>query len=81
MRRLQNNVEKRKDGNWMKKTKSSETDRIVIGGLHRNDFMWVSNQCEEADLVFCGFMLDVDGYHWKAIYVKADQLEKTVEER
>jgi hypothetical protein len=49
--------------------------------LHRDDFTWASKQCEEAGLVFCGFMLDVDGYHWKAIYVKADQLEKPVEER
>jgi hypothetical protein len=43
--------------------------------------MWASKQCEKAGLVFCGFMLDADGYHWKAIHVKADQLEKPVEER
>jgi hypothetical protein len=46
----------------MKKTKSSGTDRIAIGGLHRNDFMWASKQREKAGLVFCGFMLDVDGF-------------------
>jgi hypothetical protein len=49
--------------------------------LHRNDFIWASKQREEAGIIFCGFMLDVDGYHWKAIYAKADQTEKLVEER
>jgi len=65
----------------MRKTKPRGTDRFVIGGLHRNDFMWASKQREEACLVFCSFMLDVDGYHWKAIYDKTGQLEKPVEER
>jgi len=32
------------------------------------------------DFVFCGFMLGVDGYPWKAIYIKAGQLEQPVEE-
>lgn len=28
--------------------------------------------------VLGAFVLDCNGYHWKAVYVKADQLEKRV---
>jgi hypothetical protein len=60
----------------MRKTKPSGTGRFVIGGLHRGDFMWASKQREEACLVFYGFMLDVDGYHGRAIYGYADQIKR-----
>jgi hypothetical protein len=55
----------------MRKTKPLETDRFVIGGLHRDDFGRASEQYEELGYVLVGFLLDVDGYHWKAVYAKA----------
>ena len=52
------------------------TDKVVVGGLHKDDFEWACGQYENAGYVLVGFELDVDGYHWKAVYVKADMLEK-----
>lgn len=58
----------------MKKPRSQDT--IVVGGLHKDDYEWASRQYEALDYVFAGFVLDVDGYHWKAIYMKACMIEK-----
>jgi len=52
------------------------TDKVVVGGLHKDDFEWACGQYENAGYVLVCFELDVDGYHWKAVYVKADMLEK-----
>ena len=52
------------------------TNKVVVGGLHKEDFEWACGQYENADYVLVCFELDVDGYHWKAVYVKADMLEK-----
>lgn len=57
--------------------RDSSLDTISIGGLHKDDFEWVSKQHEAFDYIFVGFVLDVDGYHWKAVYAKADILEKS----
>ena len=57
----------------MKKTK---LDKLIVGGLHRDDLEWAATQYEEMGYVLVAFVLDRDGYHWKAVYVKADQLEK-----
>jgi hypothetical protein len=51
-------------------------DKLVVGGLHKDDFEWASRQYEDAGYVLACFELDVDGYHWNAVYVKADLLEK-----
>jgi hypothetical protein len=59
----------------MRKTKPLETDSFVIGGLHRDDFNVASEQYEELGYMLVGFLLDVDGYHWKAVYAKARRTE------
>lgn len=50
-------------------------DRLIVGGLHKDDFEWAAQQYKELDYVLVAFVLEYDGYHWKAVYVKADQLE------
>ena len=55
----------------MRRKRPLETSRFVIGGLHRDDFDRVCQMYEELGYVLVGFLLDVDGYHWKAVYVKA----------
>ena len=52
------------------------TEKLMVGGLHMDDFEWASGQYESAGYVLVCFDLDVDGYHWKAVYVKADMVEK-----
>ena len=52
-------------------------DRLVVGGLHKDDFEWASGQYGDAGYVLVCFELDVDGYHWNAVYLKAGLLEKT----
>ena len=59
----------------MRKKRPLETGRFVIGGLHRDDFHWASRQYEKSGYVLVGFLLDVDGYHWKAVYLEAKGLE------
>jgi hypothetical protein len=41
-----------------------------------DDFAWASKEYEEAGYVLVGFVLDADGYHWKAVYVEVEQLEE-----
>ena len=60
----------------MKQRKPVSTDTVIIGGLHRDDFEWACRQYENADYVLVCFELDFDGYHWKAVYAKAEALEK-----
>lgn len=60
----------------MTKENCINVDRLVVGGLHKDDFEWAAQQHEELGYVLVAFVLDCDGYHWKAVYVKADQLEK-----
>ncbi|MCS7114260.1 MAG: hypothetical protein N0A00_02475 [Candidatus Bathyarchaeota archaeon] len=54
-------------------------DILVLGGLHMDDFEWASRQYEAIGYVLIAFILDRDAYHWKAIYVKADQLADAVQ--
>ncbi len=54
-------------------------DFLVLGGLHMDDFEWASRQYEAVGYVLVAFMMDCDGYHWKAVYVKADQLMEAVQ--
>jgi len=61
----------------LNKKKTLSTDRLVIGGLHRDDFEWAVQQYEEIGYVLAAFILDIDGYHWKAVYVRANNLEKS----
>jgi len=60
----------------MRKRRKLNTDTLVVGGLHKDDFEWTCREYEGSDYVLVAFELDVDGYHWKAIYAKADMLEK-----
>ncbi|MCK4434750.1 hypothetical protein KAU92_04610, partial [Candidatus Bathyarchaeota archaeon] len=59
----------------MTKENRTNMDRLVVGGLHKDDFEWAAQQCEELGYVLVGFVLDCDGYHWKAVYVKLSNLE------
>lgn len=59
----------------MIKEKRLKVDRLVIGGLHKDDFEWAAQQYEELGYVLVAFFLDRDGYHWKAIYVKNSEGE------
>lgn len=49
-------------------------DILVVGGLHMDDFEWASRQYEAIGYVLVAFIMDHDAYHWKAIYIKAEQL-------
>lgn len=69
----------KKEGKHLTKTKRGKllnTNTIVVGGLHSDDFDWAVRQYEDSDYLLVGFELDRDGCHWKAIYAKADYLEK-----
>lgn len=57
---------------------SRRIDKLVVGGLHRDDFDWATTQYEDIGYVLVAFVLDRDCYHWKAVYVKVSQLEKRV---
>jgi len=50
-------------------------DKLFVGGLHRDDFEWAAQQYEEVGYILVAFILDYDGYHWKAIYVKRSEGE------
>lgn len=60
----------------MNRKKPLNTGGFVVGGLHKDDFEWASGQYQDAGYVLICFVLDFDGYHWKAVYVKADLKEK-----
>jgi hypothetical protein len=49
---------------------------LVVGGLHMDDFEWASGLYEDAGYVLVCFEMDFDGYHWRAVYVKANLIEK-----
>jgi hypothetical protein len=51
-------------------------EKFVVGGLHQEDFEWASEQFKELGYVLVAFLLDIDGYHWKAVYVKAGRVEE-----
>lgn len=59
----------------MKRGRRLNSDVHVVGGLHRDDFDWASKEYEEVGWVLVGFVMDVDNYHWKAIYANADALQ------
>lgn len=61
----------------MTKEKLRKVGQLIVGGLHRDDFEWAAQQYEETGYVLVAFLLDRDGYHWKAVYVKVENLEKT----
>ena len=56
----------------MSREQQMNVDKLVVGGLHRDDFEWAAQRYEETGYVLVAFLLDRDGYHWKAVYVKAD---------
>ncbi len=62
----------------MKRQERVEVDRFVIGGLHTDDFEPVRRQYEEDGYVLVAFVLECDGYHWRAVYVKADMLDSVL---
>lgn len=55
--------------------KPLDSGTFTIGGLHMDDFQWASNQYEKIGYVLVAYVLDFDGYHWKAIYAKADLMK------
>ena len=59
--------------------KEKRVERLIVGGLHIDDFQWALREYEEAGYALVGYVLDVDGYHWKAVYVKAELLEEALE--
>jgi hypothetical protein len=61
----------------MTREKQRNPAQLVVGGLHRDDFEWAARRYEETGYVLVAFLLDWDGYHWKAVYVKVESLEKT----
>ena len=77
LRRLPVKLGKEEAAKLSSNTESSQRlDTFTLGGLHMDDFAWASKEYEETGYVLIGFVLDVDGYHWKAVYVKAEQLEE-----
>lgn len=55
--------------------KPGKVGQLIVGGLHRDDFEWAVQQYEEIGYVLVAFLVDYDGYHWKAVYVKAHNLD------
>jgi len=51
-------------------------DRLIVGGLHRDDFEWACGQFEDTGYALIRFELDADGYHWRAVYEKPCMIEK-----
>jgi len=43
--------------------------------LHLGNFGWKTQQCRETDYTLVASILEVNGYHWKAVYVKAGHFE------
>ena len=60
----------------MSREQQMNVDKLVVGGLHRDDFGWAARQYEETGYVLAAFLLDRDGYHWKAVYAKVENLKK-----
>jgi hypothetical protein len=54
-----------------------KAERLVVGGLHRDDFEWACREYKGSGYLLVRFELDFDGYHWKAVYLKADMFEKS----
>lgn len=44
-----------------------------------DDFEWATQHFEEIGYTLAAFMLDIDGYHWKALYIKTDQLTEAIQ--
>ena len=61
----------------MRRNRAAET--FAIGGLHRSDSEWASEEYEEIGYVMAAFKLDSDGYHWIAVYVKSACLKEKLE--
>lgn len=59
----------------MTKENRINVNRLVVGGLNKDDFEWAAQQHEELGYVLVAFVLDCDGYHWKAVYVKVTSLK------
>jgi hypothetical protein len=59
--------------------KKKRLNTLVIGGLHRDDFELALMQHEEIGYVLVAFLLDYDGYHWKAVYHKIGDLNRLKE--
>ncbi len=62
----------------MKRQERADLNRFVIGGLHTDDFDSIRRQYEAEGYVLVAFLLDCDGYHWRAVYAKADKPRKTL---
>ncbi len=58
--------------------KKNQPKTIIVGGLHADDFEWAYRKHETLGYMLTGFVLDIDGYHWRAVYVKAEKLEKAL---
>ncbi len=62
----------------MKRQERVGVDRFVIGGLHIDDFESARRQYEEDGYVLVAFVLELDGYHWRAVYAKAGMLDSVL---
>jgi hypothetical protein len=60
----------------MTREKQRNPAQLVVGGLHRDDFEWAAQRYEETGYVLVAFLLDCDCYHWKAVYVNVETLQK-----
>jgi hypothetical protein len=58
------------------KEKPRKARQLIVGGLHRDDFEWAAQRYEETGYVLVAFLLDCDCYHWKAVYVNVETLQK-----
>jgi hypothetical protein len=61
----------------MTREKQRNRAELVVGGLHKHDFEWAAQRYEETGYVMVAFLLDCDCYHWKAVYVKIETLQKS----
>lgn len=47
---------------------------MVHGGLHLEDFEWAAHHYESIGYVLVAFVLDGDRYHWRAVFLRAEQV-------
>ena len=75
---MPNRVGEKEGAELTEHRRNTKAETFTVGGLHMDDFSRASRQYEETGYVLIGFVMDVDAYHWKAIYVKAEQLKEAL---
>jgi len=52
----------------------SKPEKLVIGGLHSDDFQSIKDEYEREGWVLVAFELETDHYHWRAKFIQNEAL-------